>query len=76
MGWSFIDPMADLPADRSHFIDSSHLTSVGAAKVGASVANAMIPLIRSKGMPVWALDRLRELPVKDPYRFEFGHSST
>lgn len=49
LGWSFIDPMADMPADGAHFLNNNHLTSVGAAMAGAAVANAIAPLLIDQG---------------------------
>lgn len=46
LGWDYIDPIADIPADASHFyVLQKHLKSKGTAVVGRAVADTLIPVI-------------------------------
>lgn len=49
-GWRFVDPIARIPADASHyFMIAQHLKPPGTALVGRAVADALIPFINSQG---------------------------
>jgi len=49
LGWDYIDPIANIPADASHFyMLEKHLKSNGSATVGRAVADTLIPVIKAQ----------------------------
>ncbi|WP_306049799.1 hypothetical protein [Oceaniradius stylonematis] len=50
LGWTFIDPIADIAPVAENFTDQSHFSRRGIAQLSDAVADALLPMLADQGM--------------------------